>query len=86
MLPYVRHQRVNPLAEEARKILNPPTQTDAIRQALEQVVNKEEGRAPLAERLEALRAKYNTPSYDTLEPVDDKAILDEMWRDNDVHR
>lgn len=83
---YVRDERVNKLAEQAQKILKAPTKTDAIRQALERVVEAEEQRPPLAERLEKIRAKYNMPAYESLEPFDEKAFLDEMWGDNDVHR
>lgn len=83
---YVRDERVNQLAEKAQKILKAPTKTDAIRQALERVVEAEEQRPPFAERLEKIRAKYNMPAYESLEPFDEKAFLDEMWGDNDVHR
>jgi len=83
---YVRDERVNQLAEQAQKILKAPTKTDAIRQALERVVHEDEKRPPLAERLEKLRARHNMPAFDTLEPFDEKAFLDEMWGDNDVHR
>lgn len=83
---YVRDERVNQLAEQAQKILKAPTKTDAIRQALERVVQEDEMRPPLAERLEKLRCRHNMPTYDTLEPFDEKAFLDEMWGDNDVHR
>lgn len=83
---YVRDERVNQLAEQAQKILKAPTKTDAIRQALERVVEAEEQRPPLAERLEKIRAKYKMPAYESLEPFDEKAFLDEMWGDSDVHR
>ncbi len=83
---YVRDEKVNQLAEQAQKILKAPTKTDAIRQALERVVQEDEQRPSLSERLEKLRTKYNMPTYETLEPFDEKAFLDEMWGDNDVHR
>lgn len=83
---FVRDERVNQLAEQAQKILKAPTKTDAIRQALECVVQEDEQRPPLAERLEKLRARHNMPAFDTFEPFDEKAFLDEMWGDNDVHR
>jgi antitoxin VapB len=83
---YVRDERVNQLAEQARKILNAPTKTDAIRQALERVVveqtkvSDEAGKSEpsLAERLQAIREQYltmGTPNPD----FDEKAFLDEMW-------
>lgn len=83
---YVRDERVNQLAEQAQKILKAPTKTDAIRQALERVVQEDGQRPPLAERLNRLRAKYDMPAYEALEPFDEKAFLDEMWGDGDVHR
>ena len=79
---YVRDERVNQLAEQARQILNVPTKTDAIRQALEKVVETakpaEEPEKPLAERLKALQDRYKsmgTPNPD----FDEKKFLDEMW-------
>ncbi len=80
---YVRDERVNQLAEQAQKILKAPTKTDAIRQALERVVETSdasmpEEKPPLAERLKAIRDKYQsmgTPNPD----FDEKAFLDEMW-------
>jgi antitoxin VapB len=80
---YVRDERVNQLAEQAQKILKAPTKTDAIRQALERVVetsapSETVERPPLAERLKAIRDKYQsmgTPNPD----FDEKAFLDEMW-------
>lgn len=90
---YVRDERVNQLAEQVRKILNAPTKTDAIRQALERVVEsssdeagQEEQKPSLRERLDKLRAKYDMPPYESLKPFDEKAFLDEMWGDDDVHR
>ncbi|WJR67462.1 type II toxin-antitoxin system VapB family antitoxin [Neorhizobium sp. CSC1952] len=89
---YVRDERVNQLAQQAQKILKAPTKTDAIRQALERVVETpsetavREKKASLEERIERLRAKYDMPPYESLEHLDEKAFLDEMWGDNDVHR
>jgi antitoxin VapB len=79
----IRDERVNQLAEQARQILNAPTKADAIRQALEKVVetappSQQPETRPLAERLKALRDRYQsmgTPNPD----FDEKAFLDEMW-------
>ncbi len=77
---YVRDEKVNQLAEQAQKILKAPTKTDAIRQALERVVQEEEQRLPLAERLEKIKQRYQ--SMGTVDPdFDEKAFLDEMWGD-----
>jgi antitoxin VapB len=80
---YVRDERVNQLAEQAQKILKAPTKTDAIRQALERVVETSEDvnpaeKPPLAERLKAIQdevKRLGTPNPD----FDEKAYLDEMW-------
>lgn len=80
---YVRDERVNRLAEQAREILKAPTKTDAIRQALERVVKTSElseqpDERPLAERLKAIQDEYQsmgTPNPD----FDQKKFLDEMW-------
>ncbi len=77
---YVRDERVNQLAEQARKILKAPTKTDAIRQALERVVEGEKRRPLLGERLETLKQRYR--SMGTADPdFDEKAFLDDMWGD-----
>ncbi len=80
---YVRDERVNELAEQARKILKAPTKTDAIRQALQSVVETSEAsdiseKPPLSERLKAIQdevKRLGKPNPD----FDDKAFLDEMW-------
>jgi antitoxin VapB len=89
---YVRDERVNQLAEQAQKILNAPTKTDAIRQALERVVEmggdteKADARPSLRQRLDKLRKEFDMPDYASLPPFDEKAFLDEMWGENDVPR
>ncbi len=87
------NDELDALAERARKVLNAPTKQDAVRQALERVVGDEPSvlssttsRPPLRARLEKLRQEFNLPPYEMLEPFDEKAFLDEMWGDNDVHR
>lgn len=78
---YVRDERVNQLAEQAQKILKAPTKTDAIRQALERVVEAEEQRPPLAERLEKIKQRYQ--GMGKVDPnFNEKAFQDEMWDDN----
>jgi antitoxin VapB len=80
------------LSEKARQVLNAPTKADAVRQALERVVLNEaetarvEEKPPLRERLDQLRKEFNLPPYESLEPFDEKAFLDEMWGENDLHR
>lgn len=77
---YVRDERVNQLAEQAQKILKAPTKTDAIRQALERVVEADEQRPPLAERLEKIKQRYQAMGTDDPD-FDQEAFLDEMWGD-----
>ena len=63
-----------------------------MRQALERVVEvgstetEVEPKLPLSERLNRLREKYNMPPYESLKPFDEKAFLEDMWGENDVHR
>lgn len=75
---YVRDERVNQLAEQAQEILKAPTKTDAIRQALERVVEAEEQRPSLAERLEKIEQRYQAMGTDDPD-FDQEAFLDEMW-------
>ncbi len=92
MALHITDPELDALAEQAQKILKAETKTDAVRQALERVVGDEQEKRedkpkpPLRERLDRLREKYNMPPYESLEPFDDKAFLDEMWGENDVHR
>lgn len=82
------------LAEQAQKILKAPTKEDAVRQALERVLEErpepvvrlDAATPPLRERLDQLRAEFNMPPYKSLPPFDEKAFLNDMWGDNDVHR
>ncbi|KQW30986.1 hypothetical protein ASE36_01440 [Rhizobium sp. Root274] len=77
---YVGDEKVNQLAEQAQKILKAPTKTDTLRQALERVVQEDEQRPPLAERLENIKQRYQ--GLGTVDPdFDEKAFLDEMWGD-----
>ena len=77
---YVRDERVNQLAEQAQKILKAPTKTDAIRQALERVVEADEQRPPLAERLDKIKQRYKAMGTDDPD-FDQEVFLDEMWGD-----
>lgn len=56
---YVRDERLNQLAEKAQKILKAPTK-DAIRQALERVVEDQEKQLPVAKRLDRIRQRYRS--------------------------
>jgi antitoxin VapB len=77
---YVRDERLNQLAEQAQKILKAPTKTDAIRQTLERVVEAEEQRPPLAERLENIKRRYRAMGTDDPD-FNQETFLDEMWGD-----
>jgi len=72
---YVRDERVNQLAEQAQKILKASTKTDAIRQALERIVEAEEQRRPLAERLEKIKQRYQAMGTDDPDNEADRAYL-----------
>ncbi len=88
------------LAEQAQRILNAPSKEDAVRQALVRVVGEVHQRTEpvsdnttrserlqaLRDRLERLRQDCNMPHNESLPPFDEKAYLDEMWGENDIHR
>ena len=88
------------LAEQAQKILNAPSKEDAVRQALERVVGevpqrtepgfekrtRSENLKVLRDLLEQLRQDFDMPPNGSLPPFDEKAFLDDMWGENDVHR
>lgn len=83
---YVRDERVNALAEEARTILKAPTKTEAIRLALQRLIEEERAKPSLGERVARLREKYALAEHASLQSFDDKAFLDRMWGDVDVRR
>ncbi|TWF56797.1 type II toxin-antitoxin system VapB family antitoxin [Neorhizobium alkalisoli] len=74
---------IDRLAEQAQKILKAPSKADAIRQALERVVEAKQdnppAERPLAERLQTIRDRYQ--AMGTPDPAfDEKAFVDEMWK------
>jgi antitoxin VapB len=83
MVLHITDPRLDELAEQAQKILNAPTKTDAIRQALERVVENgpektTEDEKPLAQRVKAIQdevKRLGTPNP----KFDEEAFLDEMW-------
>lgn len=90
---FLADEELDALAERAQRVLNAPTKKDAVRQALERVVGEEvletseaTSETSLRERLDQLRREFKLPAYETLKPFDEKAFLDEMWGENDVHR
>ncbi len=93
MALFLTDEELDALAERAQRVLNAPTKKDAVRQALERVVGEEvletseaTSETSLRERLDQLRREFKLPAYETLKPFDEKAFLDEMWGENDVHR
>lgn len=88
MALHITDPELDALAEHAQRILKAETKTDAIRQALERVVDEDVAvdmapkntpqEKPLEGRLKALQDRVKalgTPNPD----FDDKAFLDEMW-------
>ena len=93
MALFLTDEELDALAERAQRVLNAPTKKDAVRQALERVVGEEvletseaTSETSLRERLDQLRREFKLPAHETLKPFDEKAFLDEMWGENDVHR
>lgn len=78
MALYVRDETVNALAVEVQRILKTPTKTEAIRAALQRVIDEDTARPPLAHRMREIRQGYRdlaTPDPD----FDHKAYIDRMW-------
>jgi antitoxin VapB len=79
MAAHLQDEQIDQLAERAQRILNAPSKTDAVRQALERVVDEDaRSKPPLEERLKALQTGLKAlgkpdPNFD------DKTFLDEMW-------
>jgi len=100
MTLHITDPDLDALAEKAQKILNAPSKEDAVRQALERVVGEVHQRTEpvsdnttrserlqaLRDRLELLRRDFNMPPNESLPAFDEKAYLDDMWGENDVHR
>lgn len=75
---YVRDESVNRLAEEVQKAIGVATKTEAVRVALERVLEAERRKPRFSERLKKLQARAealgeNDPDFDL------KAFRDEMW-------
>jgi antitoxin VapB len=71
-------------AEQAQKILNAPSKTEAIRQALERVVEdgRQTSRNKVGAAAEGTDQRYSGRSQTTWHTnpyFDEKAFLDEMW-------
>ena len=85
MALFLTDEELNALAEKAQKVLNAPTKEDAVRQALERVVEKDTTKTgrnrsqnTRAERLKALQREYQ--ALGSLNPdFDEKKYVDQMW-------
>lgn len=80
MALYVRDENVNRLAGEVQRAIGAPTKTDAVRIALEKLLQEQERKLPFSERLKKLQAEtlaLGKPDPD----FDRKAFTDEMWGD-----
>lgn len=84
MALFLTDEELDALAEKAQKVLNAPTKEDAVRQALERVVENTDTPATdteektLAEKVKAIQdevRRLGTPNPN----FDQKAFLDEMW-------
>lgn len=85
MALFLTDEELDALAEKAQKVLNAPTKEDAVRQALERVVENNptetranKGQSTRAERLKALQQEYQ--AMGSLDPdFDEKKYVDQMW-------
>lgn len=84
MALFLTDEKLDALAEKAQKVLNAPTKEDAVRQALERVVENTDTpttdteEKTLAEKVKAIQdevRRLGTPNPN----FDQKAFLDEMW-------
>jgi antitoxin VapB len=77
---YVRDESVNRLAEEVQKAIGAATKTEAVRIALERILEAQQRKVPFSERLKKLQAE--TLALGDSDPdFDQKAYRDEMWGD-----
>ena len=75
---YVRDESVNQLAEQARRTIGVRTKTEAVRLALEKLLDEHQAKPPFSERLKSLQAR--TRALGEPDPnFDRKAFTDEMW-------
>lgn len=75
---YIRDKKVDELAKKAQRLLKTPTKTQAVRQALENEIERAERKAPLHERLKPVleAARALGPSN---RDFDMKKFMDEGW-------
>ncbi|MCZ0735725.1 type II toxin-antitoxin system VapB family antitoxin [Phreatobacter sp. AB_2022a] len=75
---YVRDDDVAAMAAELQSLINARSKTDAVRQALQNEIDRQKRRLPLAARISALQHRVaalgpTNPAFDS------KAFSDEMW-------
>lgn len=79
---YIRDAEVNALAEKAQKALGARTKTDAVRTALERLIDGERSKAGWRQRNADLLT--GVKELGTPDPTFDlKKFRDEMWADRD---
>jgi antitoxin VapB len=77
---YVRDEGVNRLAGDVQKAIGATTKTEAVRIALERLLQEREKKIPFRERLKLLQERTRALGKDRSD-FDEKAFLDEMWGD-----
>jgi antitoxin VapB len=75
---YIKDAEVARLAEDAVRVLHAPNKTEAVRQALKEVIASSKARLPLSERVKAAQSLA-----DRLGPFDmaydHKRDMDDLW-------
>lgn len=75
---FVKDEHVNELAIRAQKLLGTASKTEAVRIALERVLQERANAVPLRDRLNDIQRR--TLALGTPDPkFDDKALMDELW-------
>lgn len=81
MALFIRDDAVDALAEELKRATNAPSKKEAVKQALEDALQRTRQRLPLSERIK--RAQAIARSIGPKDPdFDMKEFMDEMWGDD----
>ncbi|MFN7104683.1 MAG: type II toxin-antitoxin system VapB family antitoxin [Pseudorhizobium sp.] len=78
---YIRDSRVNKLADQVMRQLGTKTKTEAVRLALERVLEQASEELSMEERIRLIQDRVAADMGPHRVPFDEKAYMDEMWED-----